>query len=101
MFEKDGKPMNKFNMIYKKYYCVFDCEDHKEAETWVKSIKLCKENISEYEHELMENDDDILGKVNLDKDRYATMDNFHMVTGRSAFKDFELLVEAHEQKAMV
>lgn len=102
VFEKeDAKPTNKFNMIYKTFYCVFECEDDADAEKWVKSIKLCKENISDYEHELMEDESQMLGHVELDKNRYASMDVFHNVTGRSAFMDFKLLVDAHEQKVMV
>ena len=85
-------------MIYKAYYCVFECEDEKDAEKWVKSIKLCKANIADYEHELIE-DDEGFG-AELDRFRYATMDNYHRVTSRSVFSDFELLVEAHEQKTM-
>ena len=66
MFDKEAKPTKKFNMIYKAYYCVFDCEDEKVAEKWVKSIKLCKANIADYEHELIE-DEEGFGKVELDR----------------------------------
>jgi hypothetical protein len=96
MFSKEkNDPMPKYNMIYKDFYCVFECEDEQDAEKWVKSIKLCKENIGNYEHELIE-DEEGFGNLELDRYRYATMENYHKVTSRSAFTDFELLVEAHE-----
>jgi len=81
----------KFRMIYENFFFSMECESHAKCRKWVTSIKYVQENYEEYE----ENDDDnpmTQKKAN----RYSKLKVFQKVTGKSCFKDYDVLMESYE-----
>lgn len=84
-----------FTMIYKNFYCIFNCDNKDICQKWVNSIKYVQEE-GEFSEE-----DDFFASQHAKDHRYSQLDIYHKVTGKSCFKDYAVLMEAFEQKSML
>ena len=92
-----GNESKKFQMIYENQYFIMECPESLICLKWVNSIKHVQENYDEYEQD---NDDKYLNKK-ANATRYENLKVFEKITGKSCFKDYEVLIEAYEQKTML
>jgi len=73
------------------------CDTELQAEKWVASIKMVKQNILEYE--ISDEDDGTFGRK-IDHTKYLDLKIYSKTSSKSTFKDYDVLVDRHEQKVM-
>ena len=74
-----------------------ECSESLICQKWVNSIKHVQENYDEYEQDT----EDKYNNQKGNNTRYANLKVFEKITGKSCFKDYEVLIEAYEQKIML
>lgn len=98
----ENKNQAQFQMIYQKFYCIFTVNDTETAEKWVNSIKMVQEELKMEGTEYNSSDEEKSGNPQQAQSaRYEKMQIYQKVTGKSAFKDYEVLMEAFEKKEML
>lgn len=87
----DTKDENKFKVNLKKNCLTFTCEDKWICEKWVNSIKYVFDNLGEYiGHEN-------IGVNAMEKEeRYRQLGVYQKVTGKTCYKDYEVICEQYE-----
>lgn len=75
--EINSKNLKEFYIFYKSKCYRFESEYEYEAQKWVNSLKLVKESDFDY----------------LDENRYEKQKIYSKITGKSIFKDYEILLE--------
>jgi hypothetical protein len=78
--EINSKNPKEFYIFYKSKCYRFESQHEYEAQKWVNSLKLVKESGFEY----------------LDENRYEKQKIYSKITGKTIFKDYELLLEQYE-----
>ena len=86
-----------FNCLYHKFYLLFVADTAWECQKWINSLKVVAES-----EEYNKNEDD-LALITDDRaiHRYSKLDIYHKVTGKSVFKNYDVLMESYEQKVML
>lgn len=83
--ERDQKNPKEFYIIYKKKCYRLACDREDECLKWVNSLKMVFANDSDQ----------------LDVNRYEKQKIFSRITGKSMYKDYELLLEEYENKVHI
>ena len=79
-------------MIYKNFYCTFQTKSEDICKKWINSIKFVKDNLEEL---------DLKDYAQKNMQKYAKLKVYERVTIKSAFKDYSILMEQHQQKTML
>ena len=75
-----------------------ECQDKWEVEKWINSLKLVKENPEEYQDDTQK---DLFADDQSKQEKYVGSNVYTKITGKSCFKDYDLLCEEYEQKTML
>jgi hypothetical protein len=78
-------------------YVNIECSDKWQAQKWINSIKFVKDHPEDYTpaEQLPQN-------ANNNKDeKYVNLQVYNKITGKSCFKDYDVLCEEFEQKIML
>ena len=76
-------------MIYKKFYVILTAENQVSAQKWYNSLQYVKENSDQYVYNP--------GKI---VNRYEKLKVYERITGKSVFKDYDVLLERYEIEKM-
>ena len=96
--DKNYQNEKQFQIMYKKFFITMECQDKWEVEKWINSLKLVKENPEEYQDDTQK---DLFADDQAKQEKYVGMNVYQKVTGKSCFKDYDLLCEEYEQKTML
>lgn len=95
--DKNYQNEKEFQIMYRKFYITMNCHDKWQVEKWINSLKLVKDNPEEY----CDEDKDLFADDNSKQDKYVNLNVYCKITGKSCFKDYDVLCEEFEQKVML
>jgi len=85
----DENNQNTIRMIYKKFYVLLTVENPVLCQKWFNSLQYVKENNEKYVYNRQRN-----------LSRYRKLKVFELITGKSVFKSYDVLLQNYEMKQM-
>lgn len=85
-------------MTYRSWFIKLECADKWQVEKWINSLKLIINNPADYEED---KGDGLFQDHSKKEDKYLGLNVYQKITVKSCFKDYAVLCEEFEHKAML